>query len=120
MADPPNGAAPLLEVEYHYIKSNYFRVIYVEGAYGGINPRGQVYFSVFNERNAIPRRSTVKLEPGAAKNEFKVAAPEKVIDTRGGVVREVEAEIVMTLDSARVFHRWLGEHLERAAGKSKT
>lgn len=35
---------------------------------------------------------------------------------RDGVVREVEAECLMTLETAKLVHRWLGEKIELLEG----
>ena len=80
----------------HYIKGQYFRVIHADGAYGGTTQRGYLHATFFNERKAIPREMI-----GG-----------DVVDTRGGIVRELEVDVVMDINTAVEFHRWLTRHLE--------
>lgn len=110
-----NADATPSKIEFHYIKSNYFRVIYAEGAYGGINPRGNITFSFYNERNAIPQVSEVSVKADE-KGILKSTSDEKVIATRNGVVRELEVEISMNLETAISFHDWLGQRIEMLKG----
>ncbi len=41
-------------IEFHYRKSNYFRVIKVNGAWGGLTPQADVQMSIFSERLPLP------------------------------------------------------------------
>jgi hypothetical protein len=41
-------------MKFHLIKGNFFRVIHVDGAVGGITPSREIFFSLFSERGAIP------------------------------------------------------------------
>jgi hypothetical protein len=107
-------SAPNL-IEFHYIKSSFFRVVYAEGAYGGLTPRGKIYFSLYNERPAIPRRTEMQF----SEDGETAVGPERITDTRGGIVREVEAEILMDVSAAVEFHNWLGERIQQWKAMSK-
>jgi len=97
------------KVALHYIKGNSFRVIHVDGALGGVAPSGMVVASVFNERPPIPVRVVHRLD---ALGRLEGEATEVV--ARDGFVREVEAELVMTLEVAKNLHEWLGQVISRA------
>lgn len=90
------------------LKSNFFRVIQVDGAFGGVSPHGQLRVVLFNERFPIPTHLEHVLEPGGALGEEVRAAR----NGRNAVVRELECEVVMTLESAKVIHGWLGEKIK--------
>ena len=36
--------------------------------------------------------------------------------TRGGIVREVEAELIIDLDGAKIIHQWLGDKIKECEG----
>jgi hypothetical protein len=95
---------------FHYIKSSFFRVIYAEGAYGGVTPRGKLHFSLYNERPAIPRLTEVDV----AEDGVTTSGPERIVETRAGIVREVETQILMDLPVAIEFHSWLGSQILKA------
>lgn len=106
------GDSKIREILVHYIKSNTFRVIYAEGAHGGISPSGKIQMALYNERQPIPQQTQHAIEE-VGKHAVKVGKEivEKRI-VRKGLVREVEAEILMEVAAAKVIGQWL---LDRAA-----
>ena len=46
------------EVEFDFIKSNFFRVIKADGAFGGVAPNGAIHMQIFSERQPIPHTTT--------------------------------------------------------------
>ena len=110
MADQPKEVS----VNFHMLKSNYFRVVHADGAWGGITPRGLIAYSFYNERGAIPRQTQATLTSTDGVS-FAAAGPEQVVDGRDGVVRELEVEVIMDFAAAQEFHKWLGEKLAERA-----
>ena len=113
-------AAPK-KIRFHYIKSNYFRVVHVDGAHGGITPNGNIFFSAYSQRQPIPQITTQKVEPdGSITEEIR---EERVV--KDGIVREVEVGIMMDASTAESLHKWLGEKiavwkkLQKKASKKK-
>jgi hypothetical protein len=93
-------------IDFHYIKSNSFRVIQAQGAIGGPSPKGKgIQMAVFNERFSIPQKTTFKIAKGKLDEEISRV-------DRGGIVREVEAEIVMSLEDAEAIATWLAENIK--------
>lgn len=93
-----------------YVKSNFFRVIHSDGAWGGLSPRGdaiQMYF--WSERPAIPQEYVHTLTDRGIGEEIK--QKRKV---RSNLVREVEAGVVMSKKTAIVFRDWLNEKIDLA------
>ena len=104
MTEQDQGGAAALKQPVRFIKSSQFRVIYVEGAYGGLSPRGRISFALYNERTPIPRATEVGLDQ-AGKFE------ETLTDSRTGIVREVEAQVTMGIEEAAELARWLSERV---------
>lgn len=100
------GATPVKgPLRFHFIKSNYFRVIHADGVFGGPSASGNLHISFFNERLPLP----VSIEHEIS--NVGALGAEISRESKDGVVREVEADVVMSLDAAMALHRWLGEKL---------
>jgi hypothetical protein len=97
------------EVTFHYIKSNYFRVIHADGAMGGLTPRGELFFSIFNERSPLPDVTVQAVEKGQLGKE--IIEQRKVSD---GIVRELEVGILMDSNVAKSLVSWLNERIRIA------
>jgi hypothetical protein len=87
-------------IRFDFIKSNHFRVIHVEGVFGGNSPRGLINMAVFNERWPIPKQTTHEYTEGRPGKEIERAS-------RDAIVREVEAQLVMDVRTAKSICKWL-------------
>lgn len=99
-ADPGDAKAELTQIAIDYIKSNAFRVVHADGAVGGLNPRGNLHISFYNERMPIPQQVTHSVEGRALKEEIGRVQ-------RDAVVREVEVDVHMTVGNAKSLVTWL-------------
>lgn len=114
MADSPetkssNGnGRDIQAVSFHYIKSALFRTIHTDGIIGGLNPNGFLSFALWNERAAIPRKLTHKVNPDGTLGEII----EK--EARIGVVREMDVEVVMSVPTAKALKEWLEQKIAEA------
>ena len=97
------------EVTFHYVKSNYFRVIHADGAMGGFTPRGEVFFSIYSERAPLPDVTVQAIENGQLGKE--IIEQRKVSE---GIVRELEIGVVMDLTVAQSLVTWLNERIKVA------
>jgi len=115
MADPA-GEVAVPQVTFHLIKSNYFRVVHADGAWGGITPRGLIEVNFYSERQPIPRSLThsFSLESGELGQEIKGARV-----SREGPVREVEVGVIMDLSCARAVRKWLDDKITALEGMAK-
>jgi len=96
------------KIKFFYIKSNYYRVIHVEGAHGGITPRGNIFAALFNDRAPIPQATVQSVtSSGSLGPEIHEERTQKE-----GIVREVEVGVMMDLNAAIAFHKWLGEKID--------
>lgn len=90
---------PAGELPVYYIKSNYYRVIHVDGIYGGGTPTpGNIMMTVFNHKMPIPERA-VNDAQGKEIREKRVV--------KYGIENEAEVSLVMDLNTARIVHQWL-------------
>lgn len=94
-------------LEFDYIKSNFFRVIHADGAFGGLAPNGSIHMSIFSERQSIPTKMVHNLIGNHLGPELK--------DLRQGrkcIVREVDVDIVLEVQQAIVVRDWLDRKIK--------
>ena len=62
--------------------------------------------ALYSERNPIPQRIVEEISPDGttAKEQTRVA--------KGGVIREVEVEVILDLETARGLVQWLGDKVQ--------
>ena len=100
------------EVEFDFIKSNLFRVIHMDGAFGGLSPTGMgIHVAIYNERRAIPTKTVQAINPdGSLGTEFLDRR-----QVRKAFVREIEADLVLDLRTAITLQHWLTEKIAECA-----
>jgi hypothetical protein len=90
-------------IRFSYIKSNFFRVIHVDGAVGAPAPTGFIRMTLYNERIAVPPATVHQISAeggvGAELREERV--------TKDGIVREMETDVVLTREAAVMLQNWL-------------
>jgi hypothetical protein len=86
---------------FNYLKSNFFRVIHVDGAIGGFTPGGFVHMTVYSERVAIPKSTTYEVTKGEGLGD------EIDRDSLEGIVREMEADLIFNIEAAVALRDWL-------------
>ena len=94
------------EVQFFYEKSNFFRVIHADGAYGGSTPLGDIHMAFYNERHPIPKVTALALD------DSKPLGAEVIKDRKEGIFREVEVDVVMNLNVALAIRSWLDSKME--------
>ena len=100
MAEPDK-----LRIEYK--KSNSFRVIHADGAYGGTSPRLQLFIAFYSERFPIPQVLTYEIsDTGAPVREIPSER-----ESKEGVFREVEVGVMLDINAAKGFAAWLNEQI---------
>ncbi len=104
------------KLRFHYIKSNEFRVVHVDGAHGGLTPQGGIWVGIYSERLPIPESVVHSLQGVNLGPELREERKGK-----DGVVREVEVGLAMDLTVAERLYEWLGIKInELKAIRSKT
>jgi hypothetical protein len=105
-SEKPTGAAKL---RFHFIKSNYFRVVDLDGIFGGIGPRGDINMNFFAERGPIPKAIThsIDMDTGLLGDEL---IEER--DAKDGLIREVEFSASIDMSTAKSLISWLQEKVD--------
>ena len=98
----------LSSVKFHYVKSNFFRVIHVDGAYGGLTPYGFISCALYSDRQPLPELTENAVrEDGIVGQE--IVEHKKIKD---GIEREIEVSIVMNLNTAKALQQWLDDKIK--------
>jgi hypothetical protein len=97
-------------ISFQYIKSNFFRVIHADGFHGGLSSNLDIHMAVYSERKPIPQEVVHVLTDEGVLGEEDLNARK----ARSGLLREVDADIVVDLNTARSVVRWLQERIDEA------
>ena len=110
MAADPDSAPKT--IGFHYIKAPSFRDLHVDGMIGGVTPKGLLHLACYAERHAIPTMVTQEIDAvGKLGREIDVLS-------RGGIVRELQADLFMDLTTAESLRDWLEQAIK--ASKEQT
>jgi hypothetical protein len=101
------AGAPRETMKCHYIKGNQFRVMHIDGAIGGMTPQGLMSIVLYSERFPIPLQTVHEISEGKM-----LGTPQSGI-ARDGIVREAEADLIMTLEVAKGLVDWLSKAIEQ-------
>ena len=113
MPDAPGSPVPRVR-RFDYLKSNFYRVVHVDGVVGGVAPGGNLVISMFNERTPIPQQVEHAAQINAESNTATMG--EEILEhrvSRDAIVREVEVGLVLDYRAAASLHAWLGGQLEK-------
>ncbi len=104
------------ELRFDYIFGDEYRPVFVNGAHGGVSPRGEMVINFYHERPPLPDSVTHELSPDGTIGREVQPDPASVATT---MVRSVDAGIIMSYENARNFHLWLGERLREMEALEK-
>lgn len=103
-------------ITFHNQKNNGFREIHVDGALGGITPRGMINLNFFAERFPIPKSTDFNII-----NEKVVGEKmEDSIDSKTGIIREYEFGVYMGIETARSLSKLLSDKIKEYEQLKKT
>jgi len=94
------------EIIFRYEKSLLCRVIHVDGAWGGLTPRGDVYMALYSEHQPTPDQTVYRQNPDG------VTASEVSTDSIEGVIREIDVEAILTYQGAIALRDWLNDRIK--------
>lgn len=104
----PTGAKVLI----HYSKAPGFRTIHADGVFGGSSPNGtNLNIGFFSERASFPDMVAHEVEEGGRVNTGREV---QRINSRPGVMREIDVNVVMSVEAAKVLRAWLDHHIQGA------
>jgi hypothetical protein len=90
------------EIKFNFIKSPAYRTTHIDGAFGGLTPKGNISVALFSERLPIPT-STVHAFDGKSVGDEIVPRRE----SREAIIRELEINCIMDVGTARIIAKWL-------------
>lgn len=117
MANKDNYEKESVNIRFHHTKSNFFRVIHADGLTGSVTPRGDIFVCFYSERLPIP--DSVVLEVSKDGNLLG-EIPEETVTTTKGVVRELEAGIVVDINNAKGMLNLLNTLVARLESQIET
>lgn len=94
------------KITYHNKISSGYREIHVDGAHGGITPRGYISLSFFAERFPIPKSSTFLLTENSL--GAKISDSE---DSKKGIIRDYEMGVYMDINTAKDLKKFLEDRI---------
>jgi hypothetical protein len=95
------------KVKFDFKDSNQFRIVHVDGVFGGPTPGGTLYASMFNERNPMPTQVVYSLDGSQLGAELM---DERVCSE--ALTRTHEVALIMSFDTAKVVRDWLTRQIE--------
>ncbi len=96
-------------------RSKHYRVIHVDGCFGGASHTGNLVICPYSERTAYPTEIVHKALESPDKDGFRVGE-EIERKMHGQIHREFEVELVLSPSSAKSLHKWLGEKIGQLEG----
>lgn len=95
------------DIDIHYVKTDMYRSYHVDGVFGGLTPRGNIYCEFFVERFVTPQKTVNKIEKNGHLGEEK----ERV--GKEGLIRQIECGISLDIKAATDLKIWLEEKIEK-------
>lgn len=94
------------KIKFEYKLSNNYSVYAINGAHGGLSPKGEIIMNVFFERQSIPKSTTHEI------NENGTLGREIDKDQVEAVIRQVLFGLAMSPDTAKAIAVWLNQRAE--------
>lgn len=93
-------------VEFKYVFSDDYNPVYANGAHGGPSPKGEMVVNFFVERPALPYKVRNELTPEGTIGKEVGREPS---EDHPRMVRYVTTGVVLSYESAKSIHEWLGK-----------
>jgi hypothetical protein len=97
------------EIAFKYIFNYTYNPVYVNGAHGGISPRGELVVNFYLERPPLPAEIRHEINANGTIGEVSGEEPHNLGNS---MVRFVDSGVILNYESARNLHFWLGERLK--------
>jgi len=97
------------EFKFKYIFTYDYNPVYINGAHGGVTPRGELVVNFYQERQPLPNAMTHELNPNGTIGREVSVEPD---DLNRSLVRFVSNGVVVNYQTARELHFWLGEKIK--------
>ena len=97
------------ELKFKYVFADNYNPVYVNGAHGGLTPRGELVVNFYLERLGLPEAIIHEINPNGSLGGEIGQEPS---DANNSLVRFIDAGIVLNFENAKAIHNWLGERLK--------
>ncbi|MCM0081925.1 hypothetical protein L4X63_10015 [Geomonas sp. Red32] len=97
------------EMTFKYVFTYDYSPVYVNGAHGGVSPRGELVMNFYLERQPLPNAISHEITQTGTIGEETGVEP---ADLGRSIVRHVTNGVVVNYQTARDLHFWLGEKLK--------
>ncbi|UFS68582.1 hypothetical protein LPW11_11705 [Geomonas sp. RF6] len=104
------------EMTFKYIFTYDYNPVYVNGAHGGVSPRGELVVNFYLERQPLPNSITHEITQQGTIGSETDSEPS---DLNRSLVRHVTNGVVLNYQTARELHYWLGEKLKEMEALEK-
>jgi hypothetical protein len=94
------------QITFKYIFTYDYNPKYVNGAHGGVSPRGELVVNFYLERPPLPNAVSHEINQNGTIGAEGAVDP---ADLNTSLVRYVTTGVVLSLQTARDLHSWLGE-----------
>jgi hypothetical protein len=96
-------------ITFKYIFKYDYNPVYVNGAHGGVSPRGEIVANFYLERQPLPNEITHAINPdGTIGADIVAVDPENLEST---IIRYVSNGVVLNHQNAKALHSWLGDKI---------
>src|SRR4051794_21285539 len=97
------------EMTFKYIFTYDYNPVYVNGAHGGVSPRGELVMNFYLERQPLPNAISYEIPPAGTIGAETDVEPS---DLPRSMVRHVTNGVVLNTQTAKDLHFWLGEKIK--------
>lgn len=105
------------QIKFKYIFDENYNPVYCNGAYGGVSPQGEIVANFYLERLPLPYSYTNAVNPDGSLGGTVETDPSDLNDF---FIRYVSTGIVLSENSARAIHSWLGKQIEELENRNNT
>lgn len=96
-------------IKFKYKFPKEYNPKYANGAIGGISTNGEIIVNFYLERQGLPYSITNEID-SEGNVGMEIAREPKDYDS--SIIRYVDTGVVLSLNSAKKIHEWLGRHIE--------
>jgi hypothetical protein len=96
------------QITFKYIFTYDYNPLYVNGAHGGVSPRGELVVNFYMERPPLPNSVSHEINQNGTIGAESSVDPG---DLHASLVRYVSTGVVLSPQTARDLHSWLGDKI---------
>lgn len=96
-------------ITFNYHFDDNYNPEYVNGAYGGIGPKGELIVNFYLERQGIPKSHTHEVKEDGSLDSPKAENQE---ESELNLIRYINTGVILNLESAKRIHDWLGQKID--------